>query len=446
MLRSGTVNTIRELAVQGKSIRAIAKAHGVARNTVRKYLRDGAAARARPKRPSKLDPYREQLRRWVCEDHLYNCEALVRRLQAAGYAGKTTLVKDFVRPLRPRAAGRQPVVRYETAPGEQLQFDWGEFVYEQEGTPRKLFGFTAVLSYSRLRYVVFAKRCDAPSLIRCLLEVFAYCGGLPRAVLTDRMKTVLLEMASGAPHWHPRFQELVSALGITPRICKPYTPQTKGKVERSVSVVKHDFWPGVRFSDLDDLNRQARAWCDQLNGRLHRTTHRRPLELLAAEGLRPLPAGWSWERFLAEERKVSWDGYVSYDGVLYGLPSRAGAQGHAGAQAATLAGAQVQVSDWQGLVTVWQQGRVVLRVSKRARSGTCVPHPDQYRAVLPAAAARRASVPLGHQIPAPPVAQRPLREYDWLCGVRLDPVDPGNAERPAPWAPEAEAAAEGVAG
>ena len=235
MLRSGTVNTIRELAVQGKSIRAIAKAHGVARNTVRKYLRGGAAARARPKRPSKLDPYREQLRRWVCEDHLYNCEALVRRLQAVGYAGKTTLVKDFVRPLRPRAAGRQPVLRYETAPGEQLQFDWGEFVYEQEGTPRKLFGFTAVLSYSRLRYVVFAKRCDAPSLIRCLLETFAYCGGLPRAVLTDRMKTVLLEMASGAPHWHPRFQELVSALGITPRICKPYTPQTKGKVERSVA-------------------------------------------------------------------------------------------------------------------------------------------------------------------------------------------------------------------
>jgi transposase len=410
MLRSGIVNTIRELAVQGKPIRAIAKELGLARNTVRKYVRGGVEAQARPPRPSKLDPYKEQLRRWVVEDQLYNCETLVRRLQATGYTGKTTVVKDFVRPLRPHAAGQRPVVRYETQPGEQLQFDWGEFVYEQEGATRKLFGFTAILSYSRMRFVVFAKRCDAASLIRCLAQALAYFGGLPRAVLTDRMKTVLLEMESGAPRWQPRFQELVSALGITPRICQPYTPQTKGKVERSVGVVKHDFWPGVRFTDLDDLNTQACQWCDQLNRRVHRTTHQRPLDRLAAEGLRPLPAGWAWERFLAEDRRVSWDGYVSYDGVLYGLPSRPGA--------AALAGSQVQVSEWQGQVSVWQQGQRVLAVTRRTRSGTCVPHPDQFRSVVPAAAARRASVPLGHQIAAPVVAQRPLSEYDRLCGVQ----------------------------
>lgn len=421
MVRSGIVNTIREMAVRGKPIRTIAKELGLARNTVRKYLRSGTEAQARPKRPSKLDPYKEQLRCWVCEDHQYNCETLVRRLQAAGYPGKTTLVKDFVRPFRPRAAGRQPVVRYETKPGEQLQFDWGEFVYEQEGAPHKLFGFTAILSYSRMRYVVFAKRCDAPSLIRGLLEAFAYFGGLPRAVLTDRMKTVLLEMETGTPHWHPRFQELVSALGITPRVCKPYTPQTKGKVERSVGVVKHDFWPGVRFSDLDDLNQQARTWCDQLNHRVHGTTHQRPVDQLAAEELRALPAGWAWERFVAEDRRVSWDGYVSFDGVLYGLPSQPGQP--------ALAGTRVQVSDWQGSLTIWQQGRVVLTVTKRMRSGTCVPHPDQFRTVLPAAAARRASVPLGHQVPAPAVAQRPLSEYDRLCGVGSRGGGMGDVER-----------------
>lgn len=415
MLRSGTMNTIRELAVQGKPIRTIAKQLGLARNTVRKYLRGGTpTAQTRPKRPSKLDPYTDQLRRWVSEDHLYNCETLVRRLQAAGYTGKTTLVKDFVRPLRPRAAGQRPVVRYETAPGEQLQFDWGEFVYEQDGTRRKLFGFTAVLSYSRLRFVVFSPRCDAPSLIRGLAEALAYFGGLPRAVLTDRMKTVLLDMASGAPHWHPRFQELVSALGITPRVCKPYTPQTKGKVERSVGLVKHDFWPGVRFTELDDLNAQARAWCDQLNARVHRTTHQRPVDRLAAEGLRPLPVGWAWERFVAEERRVSWDGYVAYDGVLYGLPSQAPA---GSADALPLAGSRVQVSAWQGQLTVWQQGQVVLRVSQRTRRGTCVPHPEQFTSVLPAAAARQVSMPLGHQVAAPVVGQRPLSEYDRLCGV-----------------------------
>jgi transposase len=432
MLRSGIVNTIRELAVQGKPIRRIATELGLARNTVRKYLRGGHEARSRPKRSSKLDPYKEQLQHWVCEDHLYNCEPLVRRLQAAGYAGKTTLLKDFVRPLRPRASGHQPVIRYETKPGEQLQFDWGEFVYEQDGAAHKLFGFTAILSYSRLRYVVFAKRCDAPSLIRCLAQALAYVGGLPRSVLTDRMKTVLLEMESGAPHWHPRFQELVSALGIAPRVCQPYTPQTKGKVERSIGLVKHDFWPGVHFCDLDDLNQQARSWCEQLNHRVHRTTHHRPVELLAAEGLRPLPAGWAWERFVAEERRVSWDGYVSYDGVLSGLPSSLPSRPSApGAPA--VAGARVQVSDWQGQIRVWQQGTLVLATTKRTRSGTCVPHPDQCRGVLPAAAARRVSVPLGHQIPAPAGAQRPLSEYDRLCGVGATGAR-GSTERRTEWA------------
>lgn len=96
--------------------------------------------------------------------------------------------------------------------------------------------------------------------------------------------------------------------------------------------------------------------------------------------------------------------------------------------APAVAGARVQVSDWQGQVRVWQQGTLVLTVTKRTRSGTCVPHPDQFRTVVPAAAARRASVPLGHQIPAPVVTQCPLSEYDQLCGV----VGIGSVGDPAP--------------
>jgi hypothetical protein len=244
---------------------------------------------------------------------------------------------------------------------------------------------------------------------RCLVAAFEAFGGLPQAVLTDRMKTVLLDMDTGVPHWHPRFQDLMSALGISPRVCKPYTPQTKGKVERSIGVVKQDFWPGVRFTDLDDLNEQARVWCLARNARVHATTHERPVERWAHEGLRPLPTGWAWERFTAEERQVSWEGFVSFDGVLYGLPSRPGEP--------SLAGRRVQVNDRHGLVTVWSQGQVVLRVASRRQSGTVVPHPDQFRAVLPAGAALRVHTPLGHQIPAPEVAQRALAEYDAFCGV-----------------------------
>jgi transposase len=404
------MNTIREYAVQGKSVRAIARELSVSRNSVRKVLRAPVEASSRPRHTSKLDPYVQQIRQWIEQDHLLNCQTMLSRLRAQGYRGQISILKEFVHPLRPPAASkRQPVIRYETPPGEQMQFDWGEFVYEHDGQTRKLFGFTAILSYSRLRFLTFVKRTDAVSLIGCLLAAFEAFGGLPRAVLTDRMKTVLLDMETGVPHWHPRFQELMSALQISPRVCKPYTPQTKGKVERSIRVVKEAFWPGIRFVDLADLRRQATGWCEALNGRVHQTTHERPLDRWREEPLRPVPQGWAWERFTAEERVVSWDGFVSYDGVLYGLPSHLGA--------VTLAGRRIQVTAWHDLLRVYFQGQLALSTPLRWQSGQVVHHPEQFVGLLPAASARRTSVPLGHQIPAPVVAQRPLWEYDQLCGV-----------------------------
>jgi len=87
MIRSGTINTIHELSAQGKSIREIARIVGIARNTVRRYLRGKPIAAPRPKRGSVLDPYKPQIRKWIKEDHLYNCETMLPRLQAEGYKG-----------------------------------------------------------------------------------------------------------------------------------------------------------------------------------------------------------------------------------------------------------------------------------------------------------------------------------------------------------------------
>ena len=338
MLRSGTVNTIHDLLSQGKSVSEVALELQLSRTTVRKY-RDHPEAvfqRQRVPRPSKLDAYKDQIRRWVHEDHCLNCEVMFARLKRMGYEGGISIVKDFVHPLRP-VSGHVPVQRYETSPGQQMQFDWGEFVYEQDGEQRRVYGLVAILGYSRMRFVCFTKRCDTTTLIRCLLQAFEYFGGLPQVMLTDRMKSVLLEMVDGAPHWNPQFADFAVALGVTARVCKAYTPQTKGKVERTVNYVKQQFWSGVTFTDLADLNRQALSWCGEANGRIHRTTHVRPVDRQEEEGVRPLPEGFMGERFATEERKVSWDGYISFDGVLYGLP----AQAH-------LTGQRVQVREQHG--------------------------------------------------------------------------------------------------
>lgn len=408
MLRSQTVLTIHDLHTQGKSVQEIAQTLGISRTTVRKYLKHPEAVirKPRPPRPSKLDPYKAQITTWVTQDHCTNCEVMLQRLQQMGYQGGISILKEYVHPLRPAVAGSAPVQRYETKPGEQLQFDWGEFVYEHEGKAHKFYGFVAILGYSRMRFVTFVKRCDTPTLIRCLMEGFEYFGGLTKVALTDRMKSVLLEMEENKPRWNPRFADFMVSIGVAARVCKPYTPQTKGKVERSVSHVKKSFWAGITFSDLDDLNRQAHGWCERINARVHRTTHVRPVERLVEEQLLPLPQDFTWERFATEERKVTWDGFVSYDGVLYGLPGKLG-----------LAGKYVQVRERKGLLTVWSAGIQVFSIEKRARSQESVTHPDQWSTVASVSQTRRIPVPLGHLQPAPDVASRPLQEYDQYCGT-----------------------------
>ena len=409
MIRSRTVNTIHELLAQGKSIQDIAITLGIARNTVRKYVRHpelSAMPHPRPNRRSKLDPFKEQVKKWIQEDHCYNCEAMLPRLLEMGYSGSLSVLKAFVHPLRPAAGGHYPVVRYETKPGEQVQFDWGEFKYEQDGVPRKVYGFTAILCYSRMRFVTFVKRCDAPTMIRCLMEAFEYFGGLPKAALTDRMKSVLLEMENKVPRWNPLFADFMASIGVAPRVCKAYTPQTKGKVERTVGFVKHSYWAGVSFTDIDDLNRQAHVWCERINARVHRTTHERPRERREREELSPLPQAFAWERFATEERKVSWDGYLSYDGVLYGLPSEP-----------PMAGSLVQVRERHEVLSVWSAGQKLTELAKRAGSGEHVEHPEQFRTVAPAASRRAQVVPIGHLRAVPQVVKRDLAEYDQLCGV-----------------------------
>lgn len=314
-------------------------------------------------------------------------------------------MKNFVQPLRPAVSGHAPVQRYESKPGEQLQFDWGEFLYEENGEIHKFYGFVAILGYSRMRFVKLVKRCDTATLIRCLMEAFEYFGGLTQVALTDRMKSVLLEMVENKARWNPRFADFMVSIGVTARVCKPYTPQTKGKVERSVSYVKNSFWAGVTFSDLADLNRQARGWCERINARAHRTTHARPIDRLAEESLLPLPQDFAWERFATEDRKVTWDGYISYDGVLYGLPGEQ-----------RLAGKTVQVRERCGTLTVWQGGTLVLTVEQRSESQACVPHPGQWEGVASVAQTRQVPAPLAHQKPVPEVVHRPLSEYEQLAG------------------------------
>jgi transposase len=409
MLGGRTVKQIYELQAEGYSVRAIARALGLSRNSVRKYLRAEAIPqpRPRPKRGSKLDAYAAHVERRLAEG-VQNCVVLLRELRAQGYAGSYSLLKEYVHPLRRRSAVR-PTARFETAPGEQAQVDFGGFRYAApDGTHRSLWAFVLVLSWSRAIYLEFVRRADLPTFLRCHAHAFEHLGGLPRRCLYDNTKLVVLgREADGEPRWNPRFLDFARRLGLDPRLCRPYRAQTKGRVESGIKYVRGNFWPTARFTDLADLNRQAAAWADGVAAaRVHGTTRERPADRLVAERahLLPPPAPDRLAPFLREERTVGRDGYVAWERAWYGVPWR-------------WAGRAVQLQAEADLVEIFA-GEDRLAVHPRAtRRGQRLTLPGQW-AGLPGGDGRARPEPLAIQLAGVEVEQRPLELYDALVGGR----------------------------
>lgn len=279
MLRSGTILMIREKAQGGKSAYAIGKELGISKNTARKYIEREESSPPETNRFSKLDAYKPQLHE-LMNQGIFNCVVLLERLQAAGYDGGITVLKEYVHPCRP-AKALPAVRRYETPAGKQAQMDWGICHYtDSSGTLHKVPVFVMILGKSRVKYTEFTSRCDLSSLERCIVNAFSYFGGMPENVLTDNMKTVVTGREAGKPIWNTRFADFAAELGFVPKVCRIRSPQTKGKVERLVRYVKDNFLPGRQFENLEDLNRQALCWCRQADEKVHHTTGKIPMQEL----------------------------------------------------------------------------------------------------------------------------------------------------------------------
>jgi len=306
---------IQGLYQQGMSVSEIARQEGVDRKTVRKYLRQAPRPYGRPRRPQKVDSFRGYLReRW--EQGVHNASRLFRELQKRGYAGGRTQVGQVVQQWREEARERA-FVRFETEPGQQSQMDWGHF---GNWGGARLYAFALTLCYSRMRYIEFTQRQDAETLLNCLVHAFHYFGGVTATLLTDNMKTVVVERVAGQPQWNPRFLDFASYYGFLPRVCHPYRPETKGKIEATIRYLRTSFWPGIRFASLADLNRQAWEWCEDANRRVHATTRVVPRERWPQEHLLSIAGRPDYDPSYRSYRQVSKDCLFSYHGNRYSVP------------------------------------------------------------------------------------------------------------------------------
>jgi transposase len=286
---------IKILQKQGKSLRAIASEVGCSVNTVRKYLAEDAAPafKGRGPRLTKIAPFEEYLRQRVASaaPDWIPATVLWREIQEIGFTGGERTVRNFVATLRP-AQAPDPVVRFETAPGDQMQADWIEF-RRRKGS--SLFAFVATLGYSRASYVEFVSDMRLETLLTCHANCFVWFGGVPRRTLYDNMKTVVIERNAYGPKQHrfqPGFLDFARHYGFRPELCQPYRAKTKGKVERMNGYLRRSFYVPLvaRFKaaglelDVTTANTEVWRWLREVaDMRLHGTTKLQPGEQLRME-------------------------------------------------------------------------------------------------------------------------------------------------------------------
>ncbi|HLH71712.1 MAG TPA: IS21 family transposase [Chloroflexota bacterium] len=276
---------LKALHAHGWSISALAREFGLSRNTVRREI-----ASSEPRRyPSRVKPtaLNEAQQAHVVR-RLTSCVDLRGTIlyhelcQDYGYLGSYPAFIRHLRPLRP-ASTVEPVIRFETDPGQQVQADWADLgPWPVQDTTVDLFGFVAILGFSRVPAVRFAIDHTRSTTLACVVRCLDDLGGVPAEILTDRDGVFCIgQTSAGQAILAPDWVDLCDVLGVIPRACRPYRAKTKGKVERMVREVKESFlgWLSGQilpsFPTLGDYDHLAQHWVQEMMlPRRHRTTKR----------------------------------------------------------------------------------------------------------------------------------------------------------------------------
>lgn len=363
---------IRKLVQDGVAIAKIAQALGRDWKTIAKAAKaEHIPKYTRKPRESILDPYKAFIQAKLAEAP-YTARRILELLRLQGFTGQIRMVQEFCGTVKEEER-QKAVIRFETLPGRQMQVDWAEFAWVDfpDGSRRKLYGFGAILGFSRMRFLVFTFDQRVQTLLDCLILAFEYFGGVPEEILFDNMKTVVLnrDIREGTVAFHPKTKDFAGYYGFKLRLAWPYRAQTKGKIERTLGYAKQDFWPGIRFANLPELNAQALAWCEKVNGRPHSQTHEIPRERLLREPLSRIAGRPRYDTRKHEVRRASKECFVSFEGNLYSVPWK-------------LAGRDITVLAGREIVTFFFNGEKIAEHARTDRKGQRLSDPRHFEGLL----------------------------------------------------------------
>jgi transposase len=407
------VSAMLRLKALGWGSKRIAAELGCSRNTVRHWLARGDWRRcAWPSRSKKLDGLSEWLRECF-RQHAGNADVVRQELaREKNIVISLRTVERAVAPLRRELiAAARATVRFETPPGEQLQIDFGERRVEIGGVSVKVYLFVATLGYSRRLHVRAYGHEKQDSWFDGMESAFRVFGGVPREVLLDNAKALILhhDPSSREVVLHPRLHAFAGHWRFRVRACAPYRARTKGKDERGVGYVKSNAIAGRRFASWSELEAHLEAWTREVaDVRVHGTTGETPIERFArdeASALRPLAGTPPFVSARDLLRRVGADCAVEVDGNAYSVPWR-------------LIGERVRVTVGGGSVRVLHAGcEVALHAELKARHGRVTD--DSHLVGIAGAQGRPVRVATVSDVDmtqSPPMLLRPLAEYEAAIG------------------------------
>ena len=318
---------IFHLKESGYSISSISRMTGRDRKTIRKYLNKGKskipAVKPRLSKESILErfkPYVISLNK-ASTSELPPATVIYEQLVKRGYQGSLSLLRKWLQQYRAEHFPKV-IIRYETAPGKQAQVDWGEKKLKDvlTGFVRKVYIFCMILSYSRTRFTWFAPRADMYHFMQGHILAFEYFGGVPEEILYDQNRCVVLKPGIKDVTINNRFLDFALHYNFTPLLCRPYRPETKGKVENTVKFVKQNFLAIQDTNNLFTLNRRKDGWLNKINQKVHSTTQEIPFKRLPQENLQDIKCFAPYDLHYLETRKVFNDATFSFNAQRYSVP------------------------------------------------------------------------------------------------------------------------------
>jgi transposase len=266
----------------------------------------------------------EKFDKQICEllDKGYITTVIFERLKQIGYQGSLTTLYRYVKQIKPKVS--KQTTRFETAPGEQIQYDWKEWKLNVAGKIIKLYIHSFVLGYSRKKFYTFSLDITLESIMHAIYESTIFFGGYCKFILIDNPKQMISDPRTNKTPacFLEKFLSFCISLGVMPYDCKTYRAQTKGKVERPFFYLQEHLLRGLEVDSLEDFKRRLFEFTSKYNARIHSKLNQSPDKRFEIEKLHitPLPHFDPQIFFVKETRKVSSDGYIHYKGRMYPVP------------------------------------------------------------------------------------------------------------------------------